>query len=69
MRFSYNTYNRSPHWGCPPSLPEQFRAAADVGCDFVGVDMDSVEAHVDAGTSLTELARTRSSPPGCRASS
>ena len=55
MRFSYNTYGRSSDWGGPPTLPEQFRAAADAGYDHVGIDLPAVEAHLAAGTTLDRL--------------
>ena len=55
INFSFNTFNGSAYYGLPPSLPAQIVAAAAAGYDYVGLDVPSLRAHDEAGTSPTEI--------------
>lgn len=55
VAYSFNTWNHSAVWGLQPSLPNQIRAAAEAGFDYVGLDMPSLTAHRDAGLRPTAI--------------
>src|SRR4051812_36311742 len=55
-RLLYETIQFSPFlWDGEADLAEQFAAAADAGFDGVGVDVWSVDAHVERGGTIGEL--------------
>lgn len=55
ISYSFNCFNHSTYYGLPPSLPAQIAAAAAAGYDHVGLDVPSLLAHEQAGTSPGEI--------------
>jgi len=54
----YETINRSPFItpGFEAELPAQLRAAAAAGFEYAGIDLPSLEQHLQTGASLPEVA-------------
>ena len=57
MKFSFTTMNSSVLYGFEPAIPDQIAAAAGAGYDFVSLDIWSLLAHEEAGTSLGDVVR------------
>ena len=53
----FNTFNRSAYFGVDPDLPAQIDAAGAAGFRLFGPDTFSLDAWVDGGHDLHEIAR------------
>lgn len=66
-RFSYNSFARSPWYGCSPDLPATIAAVGLAGFDDIGIDMVSLGAWLKAGGTLAEVdGALRSARIGCQ---